>query len=155
MYRPSRPPQPRLTATVANGERITCPGVIRQAPLNIDGEEFCVDLYVMPLAGYDVVLGTQWMITLGKMLWDFTTRTVAFTHRGRSICWADVAVQQGPRLAAITSPEDLLEELLSAFGGLFAEPAGLPPQRARDHNIVLKPGALPVAVRPYRYPSAH
>ena len=148
-------PSPRLTATVANGERITCPGVIRQAPLLIDGEEFCVDLYVMPLAGYDVVLGTQWMITLGKMLWDFSTCTVAFSHRGRSICWADVAAQQGPRLAAITSPEDLLEELLSAFGGLFAEPEGLPPQRARDHNIVLKPGALPVAVRPYRYPAAH
>jgi hypothetical protein len=26
---------------------------------------------------------------------------------------------------------------------------------ARDHSIVLKPGALPVAVRPYRYPAAH
>jgi predicted aspartyl protease len=59
---------PRLTATVANGERIACPGVFRQAPITIAGEDFCVDLYVIPLAGYDVVLGTQWMVTLGKMV---------------------------------------------------------------------------------------
>ena len=26
-------PRPRLTATVANGERIICPGVIRDAPI--------------------------------------------------------------------------------------------------------------------------
>jgi predicted aspartyl protease len=52
-------PRPRLTATVANGERVSCPGVIRQAPILIDGMEFRVDLFVMPLAGYDVVLGTH------------------------------------------------------------------------------------------------
>eukprot|EP00267_Zea_mays_P045001 XP_020397235.1 uncharacterized protein LOC109941145 [Zea mays] len=146
---------PRLTATVANGERIACPGVFRQAPITIAGEDFCVDLYVMPLAGYDVVLGTQWMVTLGKMVWDFTTRTVAFTRHGRPVCWEDVAARRTPRLDSITAPEALLEELLTTFDGLFAEPSGLPPPRARDHNIVLKSGTLPVAVRPYRYPAAH
>jgi hypothetical protein len=66
--------RPRLTATVANGERVACPGVLRQAP----GMEFHVDLYVMSLAGYDVVLGTQWMATLGPIVWDLTARTMAF-----------------------------------------------------------------------------
>jgi hypothetical protein len=59
---------PRLTATVANGERISCPGVLRQAPIAITGEEFCVDLYIMPLIGYDLVLGAQWMVTLGPIV---------------------------------------------------------------------------------------
>jgi hypothetical protein len=49
---------PCLTATVANDDRISCPGVLRQAPISIAGEEFRVDLYIMPLAGYDLVLGT-------------------------------------------------------------------------------------------------
>lgn len=146
---------PRLTATVANGERISCPGVFRQAPLTIAGEEFCVDLYIMPLAGYDLVLGTQWMVTLGPIVWDFTKRTMAFTRHGRPVCWDDVTARRTPLLAATVSPQALLDELLSGFGGLFAEPTGLPPQRARDHSIVLKPGALPVAVRLYRYPTAH
>jgi hypothetical protein len=55
----------------------------------------------------------------------------------------------------MTAPAALLEELLTTFGGLFAKPSELPPPRARDHNIVLKSGTLPVAVRPYRYPAAH
>jgi hypothetical protein len=147
--------RPRLSATVANGERIACPGVLRQVPITIAGEDFWVDLYVMPLADYDVVLDTQWMVTLGKMVWDFTSRTVAFAHQGRPICWTDVSARQEPRLTAVTSPEALLEELLSTFSSIFTEPTGLSPQRARDHNIVLKTGALPVAVRPYRYPAAH
>jgi hypothetical protein len=66
-----------------------------------------------------------------------------------------VAARRTPRLDSITAPEALLEELLTTFDGLFAEPSGLPPPRARDHNIVLKLGTLPVAVRPYRYPAAH
>jgi hypothetical protein len=71
-------PRPRLTAAVANGERVSCPGVLRQAPVIIDGMAFCVDLFVMPLAGYDVVLGTHWMATLGPIVWDFTARTMTF-----------------------------------------------------------------------------
>ena len=52
-------PRPRLTATVANGEQIACPDVLRQAPIIIDSRPFAVDLYIMPLAGYDLVLGTH------------------------------------------------------------------------------------------------
>jgi hypothetical protein len=51
-------PRPWLRATVANGECVACPGVLRQAPVIINDMEFHIDLYVMPLAGYDVVLGT-------------------------------------------------------------------------------------------------
>jgi hypothetical protein len=62
--------RPRLTALVANGERVTCAGVIRDAPLLVDGESFPADLFVMPLAGYDVVLGTRWLGALGPIVWD-------------------------------------------------------------------------------------
>jgi hypothetical protein len=63
--------RPCLTATVANGDRVSCVGVIRQAAITIQGDIFLVDLFVMPLAGYDMVLGTQWLATLGPILWDF------------------------------------------------------------------------------------
>jgi predicted aspartyl protease len=79
--------RPRLTAMVANGERVACVGVIRCAPLTIGGASFPADLYVIPLAGYDVVLGTQWLAVLGPIVWDFGNRAVSFTYQGRTFCW--------------------------------------------------------------------
>jgi hypothetical protein len=60
-----------------------------------------------------------------------------------------------PTLGATTEVGPLLEALLLSFGGLFTDPVGLPPKRAHDHRIILKPDAQPVAVRLYRYPAAH
>ncbi|KAJ0051484.1 hypothetical protein Pint_01715 [Pistacia integerrima] len=31
-----------------------------------------IDLFLLPLEGYDIVLGTQWLRTLGVINWDFT-----------------------------------------------------------------------------------
>ena len=70
--------RPRLTARVANRERIACSGVLPQAPISIEGVSFCVDLYIMPLAGFDLVLGTQWIATLGPIVCDIANRTMQF-----------------------------------------------------------------------------
>lgn len=47
-----------------------------------------------------------------------------------------------------------IANLLQDYNHLFAEPRGLPPQRAFDHTIPLLPGAKPVNVRPYHYSPA-
>jgi hypothetical protein len=147
---------PHLTATVANGERISCPGVLRQAPVVIDGLTFAVDLYVMPLAGYDVVLGTNWMAPLGDIVWNVAAGTMSFQHAGQTVSWRGTASPSSPRRhAAKPETEPLLEELLDAFEDVFAAPTGLPPTWGRAHRINLKPGSASVAIRPYRYPAAH
>jgi hypothetical protein len=69
---------PRLTTTVANGERLSCLGVICRAAFSVDGDAFSADFFVLPLASYDVVLGTQWLATLGPILWDFSAHTMTF-----------------------------------------------------------------------------
>jgi hypothetical protein len=148
-------PRPGLTATVANGERIACPGVLRRTPMIIDGLEFQVDLFIMPLAGYDVVLGTNWMAPLGDITWNLAAGTMAFQHRGRAISWHGTGPKGSARLHATTAVEPLLDALLDDFQDVFAVPSGLPLERGRTHRIVLKPDATPVAVRPYRYPAAH
>lgn len=78
--------RPRLTAMVANGERVTCAGVLKAAPLTIDGVLFPADLFVMPLAGFDVVLGTRWLGALGPIVWDLASRRMSFQHQGRTVC---------------------------------------------------------------------
>jgi hypothetical protein len=96
-------PHPRLTVMVANGERVSCPGVIRRAPVIIKGDQFYVDLFVMPLVDFDLVLGTQCMVTLGRVTWDFIDRTISFAYQGRSMCWSDVAAGPLPRVTAVSA----------------------------------------------------
>ena len=147
--------RPRMTATVANGERVACPGVLPRVAFSIHGEIFTTDLFVMPLAGYDVVLGAQWLGTLGPVTWDFQRRTMSFLQQGRPIVWPCVQGTSAPANCSTTASASLLDELLHSFAAVFAEPQGLPPPRSRDHGITLHAGAQPVAVRPYRYPATH
>lgn len=63
---------------VANGEKITCAGVIRNALLLITGATFPADLFIMPLAGYDIILGTKWLGVLGPIVWDLVNRRMSF-----------------------------------------------------------------------------
>lgn len=61
--------QPRGNmVTMANSERVPCPGVYRTIPFSIDGEQFSTDFFAPPLPGYDVVLGTEWLASLGPIL---------------------------------------------------------------------------------------
>ncbi|CAO2161375.1 unnamed protein product [Urochloa humidicola] len=143
-----------LQVTVANGERVPCAGVFRNATFTIGGEVFSSDFFVLPLAGYDVVLGTQWLATLGPILWDFGQLTMSFWRTDHRVEWRGVAGAASPHLHS-SEGRNLLDELLTAFDDVFSEPRGLPPQRARDHRIHLLPGTEPVPVRPYRYPAAH
>jgi hypothetical protein len=109
----------------------------------------------MPLARYDVVLGTRWLDELGPIVLDLDRRRMSFQRQGRPVSWTGVASPSVPALGATTTAGPLLEALLLSFGGLFTNPIGLPPKRAHNHRIILKPDAQPVAVCPYRYPAAH
>jgi hypothetical protein len=140
---------------VANGERITCAGVLHNAPLHVEGEFYLADLFVMPLAGYDVVLGTRWLGALGPIVWNLASHRMTFQRLGRSISWTGTPSPKEPAMRATTGTDALLKALLASSGGLFAAMMGLPPKRAHDHRILLKPDAPLVAVRPYRYPAAH
>jgi hypothetical protein len=124
-------------AMVANGEKVPCPGVIRHAPLVIHDITFAVDLFVMPLTGHDLVLGLQWMATLGRLVWDFVDGSVSFQRQGSMVQWPGVASSSTLETCAATSSAPLLDELLAGFADIFAEPCGLPPPRGRDHGIVL------------------
>ena len=67
-----------MLVTVANGERVPCPGIYRGTSFTIGDEDFQADFCALPLAGYDVVLGTQWLASLGPIMWDFSDLTMSF-----------------------------------------------------------------------------
>lgn len=67
-----------LYVRVTNGDRVPCSGVARHAQFSVDDTAFRASLFILPLGGYDLVLGTQWLATLGPILWDFRHLTMAF-----------------------------------------------------------------------------
>jgi len=139
-----------LRIMVANGDRMPCLGIAPATSFSIDGEEFTSDFFVLPLGGYDVVLGTAWLTSLGPILWDFRRLTLAFWRTDHQVCWQGSGAPQRRQLLSTSGP-DLVQPLLDDFADVFAMPAGLPPPRSRDHHIHLLPGTDPIAVRPYRY----
>jgi hypothetical protein len=59
-----------LSVAVANCEWIASPGRVDNQAVFIGGKAFTIDLYALPLGEYDMVLGVQWLATLGPILWD-------------------------------------------------------------------------------------
>jgi hypothetical protein len=55
------------------------------APVTITDTDFNIDLFVMPLVGFDIVLGTQWLATLEPVVWDFVVPSMAFQLHGRPV----------------------------------------------------------------------
>ncbi|KAJ0077699.1 hypothetical protein Patl1_35564 [Pistacia atlantica] len=61
----------RLEVMVASGEKLSSPGKCSNVQLKLQKIPFFVDFFILPLEGYDVVLGTQWLRTLGPIQWGF------------------------------------------------------------------------------------
>jgi hypothetical protein len=140
-----------LSVRVANGDHVVCPGVYPALPVSVQEEPFKLTCYVLPLDGFDVVLGVQWLHTLEPILWDFEKLTMTFWSQGRTLHWTSMG-STTPRCNLLSTSRNLLEALLDSFSDLFEEPRGLPPPRRHDHHIRLLPSTTPIVVRPYRYP---
>ena len=54
-----------LEVKVANGDLIKTQGVCEKVLIWLQGHKFLVHLHVLPMGGCDLVLGTQWLGTLG------------------------------------------------------------------------------------------
>ncbi|KAJ0092850.1 hypothetical protein Patl1_25137 [Pistacia atlantica] len=56
-----------------------------EVSLTLQGVPLNVDLYVLPLEGYDIVLGTQWLQALGPVIWDFSRMVMRFSLDGKKV----------------------------------------------------------------------
>nr|GMC82358.1 retrotransposon protein, putative, unclassified [Ipomoea batatas] len=146
---------PALRVLVANGDRISTIGVCEHLCFSKDGAMFSASFYVLPLAGFQMVLGVKWLRELGRISWDFRTLCMSFQFQDKEITWSAIEGESLPTFHSMqpsSSHEEALPLLLSSFEDIFADVTALPPSRDCDHRIVLLSGSNPVAVRPYRYP---
>ena len=149
--------------------------------MNIEDHVFTVDFHALPICKADVVLGVQWLKSLGHVLTDYTTLTIKFIYPGKLIELAGERdknieqispsqlrhlvhtgntssyfhIQLEPHTTTslpLTSQIPEINNLLTKYAPLFQPLNTLPPSRPTNHAINLLPNSAPVNVRPYHYP---
>lgn len=74
-----------IQVKIANGDLLTSDGRVTVVPLWLQGTNFNVDFITLPLGGYDVVLGIQWLQTFGPILWDFANLIISFAFNTKPV----------------------------------------------------------------------
>jgi hypothetical protein len=168
----------QLEVQVANGDTLPCQGCCKAVLLKMQSCKVLANLFLLTLGGCDVVLGVDWLRSLGTIQWNFADLSMSFfvdgeklflqglrlpkeaikeEHslskvtfvEGRGIWLQFMEINESPRGAPV---DPALQIVLNEFRIVFDEPTGLPPPRSHDHQIQLQEAAKPTCVRPYRYP---
>ena len=160
---------------VANQEKIICGGRCLALSILIQGHVVIADFYVLLVTACHVVLGVQWLATLGPIETDYRNLTMSFTNGGIKCMFQGIGraglealsnkdlfnLQQTGLFLQITMTEHVdstttyssdLAAIHDKFLHVFYTPTALPPNRSHDHRILLQPNSKPVSVRPYKYP---
>ncbi|XP_042017759.1 uncharacterized protein LOC121765623 [Salvia splendens] len=150
---------------VGNGASLLCAHVSRRTKLTIQGAQFLVDLHILEVHGADVILGMDWLESLGKISADFVGKTLEF-RRGE-----DAIVLKGDRpgpqqlslnslmMLAAHSPSHEFYEIVPfdsepGTGELLSVEPCFPPDLPPQFRAVLEAHqqvfALPVGMPPKR-----
>lgn len=71
-----------LRVMVANKEHVDCMGKCKALSLQIQGYSITTDFYVLPIAACPIVLGVQWLATLGPIETNYSQLTMSFKTNG-------------------------------------------------------------------------
>ncbi|XP_071714207.1 uncharacterized protein [Rutidosis leptorrhynchoides] len=151
-----------LYVGVPGGNQIVSTSKCEHLSWSIDGHSFSSNMMLLPLGGCEMVLGIQWLETLGNITWNFEKLRTAFMYKGKR-----VELQGLSRVAAkwsngknlsksVARPQahfpSYLAPLLKEYDDIFQVPSQLPPKRNCDHIIPLMEGTQPINIRRYPHP---
>lgn len=60
-----------IQVEIANGKEMKCDVLCKYFVWTMQKQEFKADMYLLPLGSYDLILGIQWLKTLGNIQQDF------------------------------------------------------------------------------------
>ncbi|KAL4564788.1 hypothetical protein LXL04_028859 [Taraxacum kok-saghyz] len=154
-------------------------GVCRGVLLQLQNVDIVEEFLPLRLGSSDVILGLQWLETLGNTKTNWKDLTMEFELGGQpvklvgdpSLGRSQITLKAMERelkrgkgglivefnnselenKPAIPTPRSL-QRVIDQYQLIFSEPMGLPPQRHIEHQITLEEGTPPISVRPYRYP---
>jgi hypothetical protein len=137
--------QDNILVRIANGQEVVSPGRSREVEVRMQGHVFRTDLFLLPLAGCDVVLGIQWLRTLGPILWDFTELKMEFQFNLVSCTLK--GLKQGPHMSweegdSFKLPKHEQKGLLLQ---LIGQPNSSPPGH-KHPSLMMQQPSLPASV---------
>eukprot|EP00253_Pinus_taeda_P030072 PITA_30072 len=144
-------PAPECQVMIADGGTINCSRKCHNVKLSMGEYVLTSPMLSIPMGGADVVLGVQWLQSLGKLgkiiSSNGMTKLLKKEQRGviAQLCSLNVSTSKSS-----ISPN--LQKVLDNHSKVFETPKGLPPVRDHDHAIHLIPGRVPPNIRSYRYP---
>ncbi|XP_038978713.1 uncharacterized protein LOC120109046 [Phoenix dactylifera] len=93
---------------VANGEKLTCKGSHTRSEDEHSRVRIKADLHVIQLVDLDIILGSVWLRSVGKVNTNYETMTMDFKLNGKKEKWTAIQGQEQPQ--AIEDPWLLQEE---------------------------------------------
>jgi hypothetical protein len=78
--------------------------------LGLQGHVFIVDLYLLPIWGFDIILGMQWLRNLGPCIHDHDALTMEFQWEERNVKHAGNADMATIKQAMFTHSKSMIEE---------------------------------------------
>jgi hypothetical protein len=163
---------------IANGGSMKCGGRFENVCLQIGDYHLKSHMFAINMGGCDIVLGADWLRTLGPILMDFKDLTMQFSQEGHQYKFQGITtgspeiisfhrtknmLKKGhsgviAQLHAIQATEtpsvpQELQAILSNHQLVFSTPQGIPPSHGvHDHSIPLVPRILPPNIRLYHHP---
>eukprot|EP00253_Pinus_taeda_P026929 PITA_26929 len=167
---------------IAYGGTLKCEGRCENVKLQMGDYQLKTHMFAIHMGGCDIVLGAEWLFTLGPITMDFQELYMSFkqnnsTHTFCGLQAGAPSIISSHRMEKLlkkghhgviaqfntiqaVEPNSLpihpeMQHILNNHLPVFDKPHELPPSRGEhDHSITLVPGAQPPNVRPYRYPFA-
>ena len=75
-------PEPHFRVLVGNGQIMETEGWVKQLAVDIQGQKLLVPVYLLPVSGADLILGSPWLATLGPHVADYAALTLKFFYHG-------------------------------------------------------------------------
>eukprot|EP00253_Pinus_taeda_P028985 PITA_28985 len=144
-------PAPKCQVMVANGGTINFSGKCHNIKPSMGEYVLTSPMLSIPMGGADVVLGVQWLQSLGKpgKIISSNGMRKLLKKEQRSViaqlCSLDVSTLE-------SSISIDIQKVLENHSKVFETLKGLPPICDNDHALHLIPGTVPPNIRSYRYP---
>ncbi|GAV59560.1 RVP_2 domain-containing protein [Cephalotus follicularis] len=75
----------KFEVKVADGRILICESKCSNVKLSLLDQELIVDIFLLPLEDYEVILGIDWLRTLGDIAWNFAKLVMKFLLKGKQV----------------------------------------------------------------------